>query len=247
MRTYLWIVVVGVLLGLICRLGLSQFGGTEDETSRFDARMTKVDKQTDASARRQHVSVVPSDPLVPPANVLGNTSTEAKAAIDAIHSVSPSTAHVSFTHDARAIFEPHGEKVCASGCAASRHPTRDLTKQEYHELLARYAHEPMDETSEAFEALLYFGRQTRQMLDSEGSGPLDPLRDFVLREELKFTHAKIAMRVVDDNGEIRSSLPPTRVPLDRRHVFVMDTNNVQPLITSGTVKRVGLYHLWTRL
>ena len=37
------------------------------------------------------------------------------------------------------------------------------------------------------------------------------------------------------------------VPLDRRHEFDMQVNNVQPLITSGTVKRVGLYHLWNRL
>jgi hypothetical protein len=37
------------------------------------------------------------------------------------------------------------------------------------------------------------------------------------------------------------------VPLDRRHVFKMDTKDLPPLITSGTVKRVGLHHLWTRL
>jgi hypothetical protein len=46
---------------------------------------------------------------------------------------------------------------------------------------------------------------------------------------------------------VRSWLDPTEVPFDRRHVFEMEASGVQPLVTSGTVKRVGLYHLWTRL
>jgi len=37
------------------------------------------------------------------------------------------------------------------------------------------------------------------------------------------------------------------VPFDRRHVFEMKTNSLQPLVTSGTVKRVGLNHAWIRL
>jgi len=52
---------------------------------------------------------------------------------------------------------------------------------------------------------------------------------------------------LDEAGEVRSWLPATRVPLDRRHEFDMEVHDVQRLITSGTVKRVGLDHLWTRL
>ena len=55
------------------------------------------------------------------------------------------------------------------------------------------------------------------------------------------------VRVVDEHREIRCWLLPTSVPFDRRHVFELETANVQPLVVSGTVKRVGLNHLWTRL
>ena len=105
----------------------------------------------------------------------------------------------------------------------------------------------MDESSFALESLLYFGRQTQALLKEEGDWPLDPLRSDFLREQLRTTHAKIEIRLIDEHGEIRTWLPPTRVPFDRRHEFHMEVKNVQPLITSGTVKRVGLYHLWTRL
>jgi hypothetical protein len=152
-----------------------------------------------------------------------------------------------FTHDVRATFHPHGKQLCASGCAVSNHPTRELTAPIYHALLEQYAREPLDGTSFALESLLYFGRQTRQFLASDGAGPLDGERAAFLCRELGRTHARLSIRVVDEAGDVRASLPPTRVPLDRRHVFEMDVRDVQPLVTSGTVKRVGLNHLWVRL
>ena len=155
--------------------------------------------------------------------------------------------HADFTKDLRASFEPHGEEICASGCAATRHPTKELTKEYFHQLLRDFAGQPMDETSFALESLCYFGRQSFLLLEEEGDHPLDPLRSAFLRRELRRNHATVEVRVVDEFGETRSWLPPTRVPLDRRHVFDMEVADVQPLVTSGTVKRVGLYHLWNRL
>lgn len=152
-----------------------------------------------------------------------------------------------FDHDDRAVFHPHGEEICASGCAASRHPTETLTDEEYLRLIDEFADQPINETSKAYEALLYYGRQTREMMNRHGVGSLDGVRVSALQNELKRTHAFVQLRVIDEAGEVRSWLPSTRVPFDRRHVFDMEVNAVQPLITSGTVKRVGLYHLWTRL
>jgi hypothetical protein len=85
------------------------------------------------------------------------------------------------------------------------------------------------------------------LIESEGFGPLDAERSRFLWNELARSHAHVSIRLVDEHGEIRSWLEPTEVPFDRRHVFNMKTRRVQPLVTSGTVKRVGLYHLWTRL
>lgn len=152
-----------------------------------------------------------------------------------------------YVHDKRAHFHAHGQQLCASGCALSRHPTKTLTADKYRQLLRSYATGPLDESNLALETLLYFGRQTEQFLNFDSGSTLDSRRRQFLRQQLSRTHATVAIRVVDEQNEVRVSLPPTRVPLDRRHVFEMDKGNLQPLVTSGTVKRVGLEHLWTRL
>ena len=152
-----------------------------------------------------------------------------------------------FTPGDRATFHPHGEQVCASGCAASRHPTEALTRARFRRLLAEFAGESTEEPGEALETLLYFGRQAAAWLERDGAGPLDPFRASVLRSELQRDYAAVSLRLVDETGVVRASLPPTPVPLDRRHEFDLQPHNLQPLLASGTVKRVGRDHLWTRL
>ena len=147
----------------------------------------------------------------------------------------------------RAHAHPHGSQVCASGCAASNHPTMPLTKKEFQRLMALFAEQPMSAESEALDHLVYYGRQTLLYLDRIGHEPLDDERATFLRRELKRTHVIVHFRVVDEHGVVRVSLPPTRVPLDIRHEFTMDTQDLQPVITSGTVKRVKLYHIWQRI
>ena len=152
-----------------------------------------------------------------------------------------------FVPSERATFHPHGEEVCASGCAASHHPTEQLTQSRFEQLLADYSVEPIDEAGEAFETLLYYGRQVTVLLERRGTGPLDSLRAVLLKQELARGHAEVSIRMVDESGVVRASLPPTLVPLDRRHEFELVPHNLQPLIASGIVKRVGRDHLWTRL
>ncbi len=151
------------------------------------------------------------------------------------------------TGGGRAHAHPHGTAICASGCAVSNHPTRPLAKAEFHQLLTAFAGQPMSEESQALEALMYYGRQALLYLDREGASPLDAGRAAFLRQQLLRTHVLVHIRVVDEHGKQRVSMPPARVPLDIRHEFVMDTADLQPLKTSGTVKRVGLNHLWQRL
>ena len=152
-----------------------------------------------------------------------------------------------FSHGDAALFEPHGEEVCASGCAASRHPTEELTVERYWQLLDEVTIEPMDRTNNALEALMYYGPQARNLIEQKGVGSLDRERSSFIWKELSITHAKLSIRVIDESGDVRTWLDATRVPFDRRHVFDMQTKDVQPLVTSGTVKRVGLDHIWVRL
>lgn len=144
--------------------------------------------------------------------------------------------------------EPHGEELCASGCALSRHPTPTLGLKKFHALLDAFAGEPMSEASPALEELLYHGRQVLTLLASHGSEPLDNERLQFLEAELRRDVVRLELRVVDEEGRVRASFEPTSVPLDIRHVFDMESGDLpRPLITSGTVKRVGLNHFWQRL
>ncbi len=229
MKVRLAILVIGVLLGLVYKWGLTGWVDAESSLSSQDDTKAPIGGEENPTY---------VDPLVPPANVF-NPSDPGPAILPMPQG--------DFTADERALFEPHGDQVCASGCAVSRHPTKELAKTAYRRLLEQFLREPISEDSPALESLLFFGRQTQQMIAEHGIGPLDSERAEVLQKELTRTHAKITIRVVDENGVVRSSLPWTSVPLDRRHVFSMNVNKVQPLVTSGTVKRVGLHHLWTRL
>jgi hypothetical protein len=237
MRTVLSLAAAGLLAVAVWQL----LSGNQHETT---PEVVVTPSETRA------VDPALDDALVPPID-LGGVNPNSPAGLVGHGPSGSHTGLVSlldtFNPDPRASFHPHGEKVCASGCAASNHPTETLTRERFEQLLRRYAVEPMDETSLAFETLLYFGRQTRDMLGKQSAAVLDPLREEVLRLELDRTHVKISIRLVDEEGEVRANLPPTKVPFDRRHEFTLDTHRVQPLITSGTIKRVGLYHLWTRL
>jgi hypothetical protein len=238
-RVRIYVVAIGLIVGITLKWGLASL--TASNANSLENR-----PYANNNVAQKAALVDPhADPLVPPAVVPGLPPKFPTGFTP--QPANPSALLNMFGHDPRALFHAHGQKVCASGCAASNHPTETLTKARFKQLMSEFSGQPIDETSLAYETLLYYGRQTSDLISSEGFGKLDPLRARALWHELTRTHALIAIRVVDEFGEVRTSLPPTKVPFDRRHVFDMDTNRVQPLVTSGTVKRVGLYHLWTRL
>jgi len=190
------------------------------------------------------------DPLVPP--LILSAAPDSDLAIQATADKFPVSVlqhgdGSRFDHDQGAFFHPHGEQVCSSGCAVSRHPTEQLTRSHFQRLLTSYESQPVTASGPALDELLFYGPQTAQLLRQHGTGDLSAARADFLNRQLAFTHARIAIRVIDESGQRRSWQPPTVVPLDRRHVFEMQTDKLQPLVTSGTVKRVGLDHLWTRL
>lgn len=144
--------------------------------------------------------------------------------------------------------EAHGESICASGCAASRHPTPRLSSARFHQLLKDYSEQPMSSQSPALEELLFFGPQTAYLLADLEKTPLDQERLSFLRRELEREQVVVEFRIIDEEGQVRVGLPPTTVALDRRYVFEpLHTTDFQPPEASGTVKRVGLHHLWQRI
>jgi len=148
----------------------------------------------------------------------------------------------------RAHSEPHGHQQCASGCAVSHHPTQRLSIAECQSLLVAYQKTPFDQQGDALDALLYYGVQTQVRLRNQLLSDLldaDHLR--FLKTELSRDRAIVAIRLVDQFGKVRANLPPTEVPQHVRQVFKFDVHDIQPLICSGTVKRVGKNHIWQRL
>jgi hypothetical protein len=116
------------------------------------------------------------------------------------------------------------------------------------ELLAEYGALPADQESGPLNELIYFGPQVASHLESLATEQLldDRHLEFLSRE-LSRQVVTLSIRVVDEADRVRVVLPPTRVPQHVRQVFRMDEFGLEPSVTSGTVKRVGLRHMWQRL
>ncbi len=146
----------------------------------------------------------------------------------------------------RATSHPHGDQVCASGCAASRHPTPPLSRNRFRELVAAFGQEEASSDSVSLDELIFYGPQTLGLLEN-GQVHLSKGHVARLQRELAIEEMLVELRVVDERGVVRVSLPPTRVPQHIRQEFAMSVADFQPTITSGTIKRVGVKHAWQRL
>ncbi|MEM7474191.1 MAG: hypothetical protein AAF483_04305 [Planctomycetota bacterium] len=146
---------------------------------------------------------------------------------------------------ARATSHPHGTQVCASGCAVSRHPTPEFKEAHFHQLWEEYLRQSPSLDSQVLDELIFYGPQTKKFLKTI-PGEKSSHRAF-LQQELAKDQLVLEIRVVDEFGVSRLALPPTTVPQHVRQEFVMNTQGIQPALTSGTLKRVGLRHIWQRL
>lgn len=149
------------------------------------------------------------------------------------------------------VVQPDGTTVegtadCASGCLMpTASETPDLSHPEFHELLATYA--AAEPESDAIDALIFDGEQTRRLLAQLGSGPLPQVHLDTLYRELDRNLATVEFRVIDEFDQLRASLPKMEVPLGPgTHVPLLGGDELGHLIISGRVRRVGLHHLWTR-
>ena len=107
--------------------------------------------------------------------------------------------------------------------------------------------QPMSADSPALEELLFHGERSRALLAQHGSWPLDATRAGFLETQLTSTHALLEVRLIDAHGVERMRLDPARFRLgERQHVHADQLVQLQPVEVSGTVKRVGLHHIWTR-
>jgi len=139
------------------------------------------------------------------------------------------------------------EEPCEAGCSVGSHPVTPLTANEYREQLRRIARGPEGDRTQALETLLFHGTQVRELARDLGLGPLEGEQAALLRRELARTHARLWLRVVDEQGEVRAEVDGVRFPIGRKEHIHPVARNLQPPEISGTIQRTGLRHLWTRL
>lgn len=141
-----------------------------------------------------------------------------------------------------------GEFECAGGCETAPSMVEDgLTQEVFFALLDAVAQEPLGMASLSLETLLFHGDTTAIYLDQLGTGPLSGEQADFLRRELQRTQAKVSFRVIDDEGVIHASLTPTVVPLgEKQHVHLHTEGALGDVEAGGTVRRVGLHHVWSR-
>ncbi len=138
--------------------------------------------------------------------------------------------------------------VCRTGCSAEPNATGELTLVRFRQLAAEWSSEALDVESTALDTLLFHGADTRALLAEHGARELAPDHLALLRRELGRDRAWLSVRMVNDAGEERLSLGPIAVPIGvKQHLFPEHTRDLTPPEVSGTIHRVGVRHLWTRL
>ena len=144
--------------------------------------------------------------------------------------------------------DPDAPDVCATGCSAQRPPSDGLGRAAFERLLERASEAPLDEHNAAYEELLFHRKDARAWLTESEAGPLSSEAFAQLQRELERDEAWLTVRLVNLAGEVRSELGPIAVPLgEKQHLFPGESTGFAPPEISGTVRRVGARHLWTRL
>lgn len=137
--------------------------------------------------------------------------------------------------------------VCATGCAAEPQGGDGLGITQLEGWLRRYAAAPVEHPGVALETLLFYASEVRELAALQGLGELDEEHKRFLLREISRSEAILEVRFVDALGRERLRLDPTEVPLGvKQHLFPR-TEDLQVPEVSGTIKRVGLGHLWARL
>ena len=196
------LIFMGVCLGLLARYILGAPAEDESPKMEIDRPLNPAVVADDVETKVSVQARVPSEELmsglVPPIELpfLANSL----VLRDGKYQEQYFSQEMAFSHGEAAMFEAHGAQLCASGCAASRHPTGELSDARYWKLISEVESGPMAETNQALEELIFFGSQTRRQINENGFGNLDSGWAGFLGRQLACSHAEISIRVTDENG-----------------------------------------------
>lgn len=151
------------------------------------------------------------------------------------------------------------------GCAVQ--PSDPLTPAQLTELLQRFAASSLptpgqDYDSISLDILLFHRDQLRQALGAGGAAPsatsaTGPKFPELPAAHRRFLHrasaaqqVRLGLHIIDDQGRERARLVPRTVTLGEKshlHFSAAERSDLEAFEVSGTIVRVGLYHLWSRL
>ena len=122
-----------------------------------------------------------------------------------------------------------------------------LTVDEVAFWMEEWNGQPIGQSTEALDTLLFYGPDTEKALAELDLLPLDDEHRDFLQRELARDEVIVEMRLLDEDGVERGHMGPERIPLkEKQHLVFAGTGALKHLETGGKVKRVGLGHLWSR-
>lgn len=137
----------------------------------------------------------------------------------------------------------------SGGCAYVPAPTAlDLPRAELDALIAQVAQTPVGTESLALDTLLFHDAEVRERLAQPDLPTLSPGWAAFLKHELDKQVATFSLRVIDEDGRVRATLPDTAMALGaKKHMEITETDLGTPMNANGTLVRVGLNHIWYRM
>ncbi|MED5369641.1 MAG: hypothetical protein VX899_01380 [Myxococcota bacterium] len=141
-----------------------------------------------------------------------------------------------------------GRIACAASCSAPDPADHHSLEAELiPHLMAEWNTQPVGQATEEIETLLFYLHDTRDFVAEHGTPGLDQEHARFLHQELGRDRVTMEMRLLAEDGSVRTWLPATEFPLwEKQHLSFKGTTSLGHLETGGKAKRVGLAHLWTR-
>jgi hypothetical protein len=137
---------------------------------------------------------------------------------------------------------------CQGSCMFTRAKADELSELQVDALLREASSKPVGEESEALDTLLFHDEETRQRLASGEAPQLSPAWDDFFRTELAKTQAYFTLRITDEHGQVRATVPETAMALGvKLHMEVEDGIHTGPFNANGTLVRVAKDRVWIRM
>ncbi len=137
---------------------------------------------------------------------------------------------------------------CQGSCMFTHDKKDELSELQVDALLREATRAKVGEETEALDTLLFHDEETRARLATAEAPQLPPEWASWFREELSKSQAYFSLRIVDEHGQVRATVPETPMALGvKLHMEVDDGIHTGPFNANGTLVRVAPDRMWIRM